>query len=304
MSESEYTVSLTFRPKEPLTIFALEMGGFLPLCFTGANILLFDRNTVSNALNIARQGGHRDNRANSWWLGFIDNPRYTVNPAFAALEGAHARLPTFDEFCEEFERCNAALKAALPNAAKVEFSDRAYRGSYALLEEVTANYMHEVQFLRSAAPLISTRTARQELQVIEERLFQLSRECGLSDITLSLVACLSVLYESPSSGRAAPGRRIIKPKRTYADSDAHNALMDLYALQVLIQGTAKLSTRVALCSSDKGLLEFWCALKAKPGGRETSQGFNVDFTLSNEMFPRLDDESIAELKGRLEAYKF
>ena len=85
---------------------------------------------------------------------------------------------------------------------------------------------------------------------------------------------------------------------------AHNALMDLYALLLLIQGTAKLDPNIALCTSDKGLVRFWCALKVKGGGVSTSEGFNVDLEYSHEMFPRLEENEILHLKHRTEEYDF
>lgn len=304
MPPGHLKIKLNFQPMEPLTIFALQIGGFLPLCFTSADLLIVDRNIVSSASNILRGGKHPDNKANTWWHSFINDSRYMLNPAFAALEGATQSIPTYQEFREEFQRCCEVLSAAFPRARVVNYDIEAYRGAYALVEEITRGYETEVDFLQVAAPLVAVRNGKHQLKVIEETLLTCAKQVGLGRPTLSFLACLSCLYEGSSKEQLSPGRLVVKPKLQYTEAMAHNAIMDLYALQLLIQGSAKLDPNIALCTSDKGLLKFWSALNVRPGGAVTAEGFNFNLEFSRKMFPNLDETAILGLKQRVEAYEF
>lgn len=291
-----------FKPKERFTIFALQIGGFLPLCFTGANLLILDRNVVISAENILRGGRHRDNKANIWWHNFINRPSYLLNPCLAALESSSMSIPTYEEFHTEFERCCEILRRAFPKARVLNYTSEARKGAYDLVEEITKHYNEELAFLQDAVPLIAVRNPEFRLASVEEELFSLSRNSGLSRPTLSLLACLSCLYEGATNEAASPARRVLKTKQKYTESMAHNAIMDLYSLQFLIQGSARLDTNVSLCTSDKPLLKFWCAMKVKPGGTVTARGFEVNMELSDAMFPNLNERAIIDLKQRLDFY--
>ena len=85
---------------------------------------------------------------------------------------------------------------------------------------------------------------------------------------------------------------------------AHNALMDLCALNLLIQANAKLDVKIGLCTADKGLLRYWCALKVKPNGKSIATGFNFSMEYTPEMFELLEDHEILALKQRVEEYNF
>lgn len=304
MLPDHLTMKFDFRPKEPFTIFALQIGGFTPLCFTGADLLFVDRNVVSSASNILRGGSHKDNQANTWWHSFINDSSYLISPCFAALEGSSRSIPTYEEFYVECQRCCDVLRQAFPKARIVDYNPAGFQGAYALVEEVTRGYEAEVAFLQAAAPLVAVRNSKSRLENIERALFDHAKRVGLGKPTLSLLASLSCLYEGASKESLSPGRLVLKPKPKYTKSMAHNAIMDLCALQILIQGSAKLNQNIALCTSDKGLLRFWCALKVKPGGTVTAEGFNFNIEFSDTMFPNLDELAILDLKLRVEAYDF
>ena len=274
------------------------------MCFTDADIVIVDKNVVISASNILRGGNHPQNKANIWWHTFINEPRYLINPFFAAFEISSQSIPTYEEFCDEHQRCCGVLRRAFPKARIVDYNAAAYQGAYALIEEITSGYEAEVAFLQAVAPLIAVRNPKYRLKKIEEALFDCARRFGLGRPTLSLLASLSCLYEGASKESSSPARPVLKPKSTYTKLEAHNAIMDLYALQLLIQSTAKINKKIALCTSDKGLLRFWCALKVKPGGTVTTDGFNFNMELSRAMFPSLDELAILDLQQRVKTYGF
>ena len=304
MSDPKYTISFTLKPEEPFTVFMLEIGGFLPLCFTGASLIMVDRNILSNASNIVNGGRHKDNKANAWWYNFLNSPNYLLNPALGALEGTNQKIPTYDEFCYEFNKGKDILAKAFPNAKVIEYSEIHYQAGYELVKEATYSYEYDLNFLLEAVPLIVTRNAAKELQQIESKLFSIAKRCGLVRPTFALVACLSCLYESGKERIPSIGRQILKPKKQYNSGMAHNALMDLCALNLLIQANAKLDVKIGLCTADKGLLRYWCALKVKPNGKSIATGFNFSMEYTPEMFELLEDHESPALKQRVEEYNF
>lgn len=300
----KHTLTVTFEPNEPCTVFVLEIGGFLPLCFTSAEIILVDRNILSNASNILNGGGHKDNKANVWWLRFLDSPTFLLNPVLCALEGSSQKVPIYGEFCSEFERGKAILGKMFPKARVIEYSDIHYKYAYDLVKFVMVSYEHDIRFLLEAVPLIVERKPTEKLQGIESTLFDLAKSCGLKRLTFSFIACLSCLYESRNGTPPSIGRQILKPKNRYTTSMAHNALMDLYALNLLVQANAKLDARIGLCTADKGLLGFWCALRVPFGGSSTPTGFTFTFEFTPQMFQALNKQEIIALKHRVEAKNF
>lgn len=300
MNDNKVTANFVFKPKEPFTVFALQLGGILPLCFTQASILLVDRNIVSIAENVINGGKNPRNKANTWWYKFVDDERFLINPAVAALEGAKPSITSYEDFCDEFRRCCAILKATFPRAKVVDYTPAAYKGAYALLQELTRSYDSEISFLMKVAPTIVEYKAASKLQDHESQILQDALESGLKLPTLSLLAALSCLYGDSSMNEASPGRRVLKPKRNYTKQMAHNSIMDLYALSLLIQGNAKLPANSAFVTSDKGLIRFWCALRVSHCGAETGDGLKVSFEFSGDMFQRLDENGRVALKRRIE----
>lgn len=304
MNDPKYTLSFKLKPDEPFTVFVLEIGGFLPLCFTGAKLIMVDRNILSNASNIVNGGKHKDNKPNRLWFNFLNSPGFLLNPALGALEGTNRKVPSYDEFCFEFDKGKAILAKAFPNAKVTEYSEIHYQAGYELVKEATKSYEYDLNFLLEAVPLIVTRNAASELQKIELEIFSIAKRCGLIRPTFALIACLSCLYESGKKKIPSIGRQILKPKMDYNSEMAHNALMDLCALNLLIQGNATLNVNIGLCTADKGLLRYWCALKVKPNGKSISTGFNFSIEFTQEMFEKLSGHEIYALKQRVDAYNF
>ena len=53
---------------QPVTAYALQIGGWLPLALVSAPILLVDRNIVGTAKQIATHSTRSDLEANKWWF--------------------------------------------------------------------------------------------------------------------------------------------------------------------------------------------------------------------------------------------
>ena len=101
---------------------------------------MVDRNILSNASNITNGGRHKDNKANAWWFNFLNSPNFLLNPALGALEGANQKVPTYDEFCFEFNKGKNILSKAFPDAKVIEYSEIHYQAGYELVKEATYSY--------------------------------------------------------------------------------------------------------------------------------------------------------------------
>ena len=304
MSDSGYTLSFKLKPKEPLSVFILEIGGYSLPCFISSSIMLVDRNVLSNIRNILSEGNHRDNASNSWWFSFLNSPSVLLNPALSAMEGKDRKTPTYDEFCDEFDRGIITLNEFFPKAQVIQFSDIHYRAAYELVEESVAGYKDDLKFLLEAIPLITNRNSANKLRDVESSLFKIAKSNNIKKLAFPFIACLSCLYESSMGKLKSNGRAVLKPKPNYTSSMAHNALMDLYSLSMLLQANSKLSSKIGLCTSDKGLVKFWCDLRTSTGGKSTSFGFEVNLELTTDMFQLLSKQDILGLKSRIEAYDF
>ena len=304
MSDSEYTLRLKLKPKERLSAFVLEIGGYSLTCFISSKLILVDKNVLINIRNILRNGNHRDNISNSWWFNFLNSEDVLLNPAFSAIEGVGKKIPTYDEFCSEFDKDRVTLERYFPKAKVIKYTDIHYRAAYELVEDSLTGYKDDLNFLLAAVPLIVNRNPAGKLRNIESNLFKIAKSNNIKKLAFPLIACLSCLYESSIIKSKSNGRLILKPKPTYTSSMAHNALMDMYSLSMLLQANSKLDSKIGLCTSDQGLAKFWCALYTNTNGQSTSLGFTVNLELTSDMFQLLNKQDILELKARIEAYNF
>ncbi len=298
MEHVKHTIKFDLEPKEPFTVFALEPGGFLPLCFTSAPILYVDRNIISKANNILQNGNHKDNKSNSWWFEFLNNSGVSLNAMTSALEGNNRKIPTFDEFCDEFDKNSNTLREYFPNANVIHYTKEHYKAAYLLLMETTSDYISDVNLLMKAAPLLVDKVSISKSNTLEKKLFDIALSSGPQRPSFALLACLSCLYKGNET--ESIGRELIKPKLNYSHNMAHNTFNDLWALNLLVQANAKLNTKIGYCTSDKGLLKFSLALRAKPDGKSTKKGFTINIEFTKDMFQKLGQDDLISLKGRFE----
>jgi len=295
MTEIKFKLKL----KEKVTVFVLEMGGCSLLFSTGVKMIAVDCNLLINISGIVNNKQHNDKKENTWWFEFLNSPNFYLNPILSALEGSNQEIPTYDHFCNEFNKGRQILQEFFPKANVIRYSDIHYQAGYELIKEAKIDYESDLKFLLTAVPLVVIRNSAIKLQEIESDIFQIAKDNGLIRPTFALLACLSCLYENNKN--PSIGRKVLKPKLRYSRSLAHNALMDLYSLNLLIQSNMQLGN-VGFCTSDKGLLRFWCALKVKTSCKSTPTELNVPIELTSEMFEKLNKHELRALKRRIEAF--
>lgn len=289
------TTQIAFR--EPLTIYALVEGGWLPPPFVRPAYLLVDRNVISSLKMIAEGISRQDLESRDWWLRFFDNGKLVINPLLYALEGNERRRPSFAEFRNAFNEASLDVLSCLPNAKVVKYKSKHFHAAYAILTDLAGRTERETEFLLRTIPLIVTRVSDSRLLEVQSSILQIAESLRLTSRSLAVLAVLSCLYENRDGSGFLTARRILKPHSRYAAQDAHNALADIRSLELCIVSRGAVQAPYALCTCDRALALFWCGIN--PHGVEWKDG-KVKFNLAiNEyLFPRLPEVAREELVER------
>ena len=291
-------LSLKIRFKQPMTVYALQIGGWLPLAVASCPLLLVDRNIVSIIKEIAKGSPRSDLAANNWWLSFLNSSNYKINPVLCAMEGDTRTSPSFEEFRASFDEARSQLSAALPNAQIIMFGEEHYRAAYETVQDFAERYNAELDFLMQVAPWLFMRNRGSNLMQVEQDLLQLASDLGLDKLSLVVIAALSCLYEPRDGLEPLIGRNIIKPKMKFSAQQAHNAISDLRALEFLASANALNGPPSAFCTRDKYLAAFWCSIQV---AAPTWHGGRISFgvTMDDQLFPRLKPQELEAMWERL-----
>jgi hypothetical protein len=297
--EGRYSGSMPTAFYQPLMIYALVDGGWLPPPLVMPPRLAVDRNVVSALVTMRQAQMWADADAFDWWMSFLGSA--WITPVLYAFEGSRRSTPSYDDFVSEFEQAARAIAAALPEVKLVQFDEAHFRAGYALVSEAQLQSRKDEAFLLDAVPLLVRGVRRENLRSAEEQLRDLARAHHFSAASLVLLVTLSCLYEDPAGKAFRIGRRIIKPRRRYSAEDAYNAVMDLNALELMLY-SRRLSPgeHWNFCTRDRALAALWCALELGEV-RETASGMRGMTTLSPALFPRLSEAEVGELQARLVA---
>ena len=298
MAES-ISVKFNIQFNHPVAAFALQIGGWLPLAFCFAPILLVDRNVTAILAAIGRGSDRADLAANSWWLEFLNSQTFLVNPLLCAMEGGTQSPPSYREFCLSFEQARAILANAMPRARIIDYKEEHYVAAYEIVQSFALRYEAELKFLLGVAPMIVERHRESALMRTEREMLQVAFVSGVQRESLVTLAALSCLYEPRDGSEPRIGRGILKPSEAYSEELAHNAIADLRALEVLAAVNALYSQSAAFCTRDKYLAAFWCGIQVThPQWRDGAVTFGI--TLRRQLFPRLNPEQFVALLERLQ----
>ncbi len=295
-------MNLKFR--HPVTVYSLVLGGVSPLALTSAAIHLLDRNVVS-WIGRERRGKPDSPRdaAMRWWLEFLDTPTQSINPVLCAFEGNKSRIPTLDEFMDEYRRSCAKIGAYFRNARIVRHRDDDFLQLYQNVVDLHARHHAEIDFLCEIAPEIAERRPRRELAAIRNRILDAAQRRRLG-ASLVLIATLSCLYEGATEATASAARGVIKPKPRYEPCAAHNAVSDVRAVEMLAAGASLGPETLGLCTGDRRLARFWAALGITSATWSGNNACTVSQRMSSRLFPILTDFQCRELAEILVARGF
>jgi hypothetical protein len=296
--QSRFSITINFR--RPVSIYALVEGGWLPPPFVTPPNLFVDRNVVQYLGQIARGSKRPDLIDTDWWLSLVKDSSLLINPALYALEGSKRRTPSFEEFCTSFEEASQKIANQLPDAKLVTYEAIHYKAAYEILTDLDERHKRESEFLVRVAPLIAFSVADSKLRQVESFILCTADDLRLERKSLVVIAVLSCLYQRRDGSGFLTARRIIKPlpNGTYTPQHAHNALADLRSLELFIGSLGFRHDPFALCTCDKAIALFWCGL-APDGFEWKGDNFSFNVTLSEHLFPRLQESDGKELAERL-----
>lgn len=294
------SLKLDIQFHHPVTAYALQIGGWLPLSFCSTPMLLVDRN-VTGILTAIDSGSVRsDIEANKWWLEFLNSQTFFVNPLLCAIEGVTRSSPSYEEFCLAFAEAQAILRKGLPRAQVIDYEEQHYQAAYEMVKSVALRYAAEVRFLVGVAPIIAERHRDSVLLHVEQQICELAASTGVTLQSLTLIAALSCLYEPRDGAEPCIGRRVLKPTGAYSEEQAHNAIADLRALEILVAVNSLGGPSVAFCTRDKYLAALWCGMQiANPEWRDGAMTFSTRPT--QQLFPRLTLDQYSALLQRLQS---
>lgn len=279
---------------ESVTIYALVQKGWLPLPFAIHPRFFVDRNVVSKLRDIRSGKTLANSQALEYWFKFFAQGSAIFNPLPYAMEAGHRRKPTKAEFIAAYEEGVSELADALPNCRIAKLSDT----YYALFEASYGHYEREMQFLCETCPLILNRVPHDKESELSRCIVGIADKYQVRRGSLVILAVLSCLYEDVHGTTPSIGRKLLKPKNDYTESDAYNALSDLRHIEFVAVGQASLQGEAfTLCTCDKGLTSLWCALALRGGSSDGTLAF--DFT--TDLFPRLAETELIDLKSLLRA---
>ena len=296
--EAKFSAVINFH--RSASIYALVEGGWLPPPFVIPPNLLVDRNVVQYLAQITRGNKRSDLQDTNWWLNLITDNNLLINPVLYALEGSERRTPSFDEFCRSFKEASLKIAAQLPNAKLITYESEHYKAAYEVIIALGERHKRESDFLVRVAPVIASPVADSKLREVEAFILQAVEDLSLEKKSLAVIAALSCLYQKRDGSGFLTARRILKPRPNgmYTPQDAHNALADLRSLELFIGSLGFTHDPFALCTCDKAIALFWCGL-APYGFEWKDNNFSFNVTLSEHLFPRLQDSEHEELAERL-----
>ena len=239
-----------------------------------------------------------------WWDQILDDHDTVLNPVPNAFEGSNDMLPpTREEFQQRFQEDVAMLRSEFPNVQVIEYNDFAFDGVYQMVADVASGNAAENNFLVAIAPLIHEGVKKSERRSVEQQILETANAFGLRSHSFSLYTSLSCLYSSAAEKQIA--RKILKPKQIIANGNAYNALTDLSLLRLFTATLAYFGTAetpgFALLTADKGLINFWKAVRLHHFRINSARHAEAAFMFSEPMFPNLNEDERHELPLRVAA---
>ncbi|MEH6387154.1 MAG: hypothetical protein V7772_04670 [Pseudomonas profundi] len=271
--------------ESPFTNMAIGLvrGGWLPsgLALRDNMVVMPDRCTISDLAERFRDG--QKIRHGDDFLDLFQGKTVLINPGLFAMEGNKRQLPTSEQVAEQWAEACKKIRAALPEAQLTP--DSAVQGIVGLLDEMREHMARKIQFLCQVAPVLQSPISRRRRPQVWRELLEIAQRCGLPRNTLVVLAALSIACVENGAG---PAKRLIKPSSKYSAGDAHNALADLRALELLLHFYARFpQEKIMLCTGDKNLALFWAGMRAS--GFVCGNNGSVSYTLSplDALLPRV-----------------
>lgn len=289
---------MTVRFDHPVKIWVLQLGGWLPIQFTGVGTVLIDRCVMVAARELAENPSRQGMQAKRWWLEQLNTPRFALNALLCAAEGGTTSEPTCEAFTAELADLTGTLAELFPLAKIIRHDPKDFGALYQTVTATRDRHAREASFLAQIASLLVDRVAVSRSRKVENQIVDLARTNLLVPHSIVVLAALSCLYEPQDGEHPRIGRGVLKLAREYGPERIHNALADIRSLEYLAAGSGLESAGVGFCTRDKALAAFWTHL----GMHEAvwhENTFSVICVPNQQLFPRLHEQDVLELLHRL-----
>ncbi len=276
------------------TTLALLQGGWLPsgLAVRQNSLLLPDRCTIG-AIRHRFVGGNIKSGHSDDFLDLLKDYPIKINPVLYILEGNSGKTsPSESQLPELYDKAVQKIQEALPAAVILPDKASIIQGCARLLRDTTSTLSQKQAFLVKAAPLAAPSISKNSRPRIWLEIFTLAKHFGINSASTLMVALLSATAARQDLN---PAKKWLKPKNTYTESNAFNALSDLRALDVLIAAITDFPEQhTALLTNDIPLAQLWAGLQAHSYRR---QGNDIHYTINphSDLFSNLSDSELQML---------
>lgn len=193
------------------------------------------------------------------------------------------------------------LNSMFPKVQVIVYDKNGYSAGFQMVQNVASQNERDLEFLLEVAPLITDVIPRSRRREVQEHVIKSAKMRNLDFTSLALLGSLSCIYAGGPNEQIS--RRILKPHKIAREGNAYNALLDFAHLRLFLAMT-QLAKEMelpsfAFCTCDRALAAFWCGMRFSNVRRNDEGGLQVDFVISDILFPSLDDKERAELVGVL-----
>lgn len=235
--------------------YLIVSGGWIPCAFIKNNTILYaDRNIISEIIRRYENGNKKlKEDFDSFDSIFLANKNIMLDISLFVIEGNQQQLPTNEMIDEQINTVLNDLKVALPNLeiAKYPTGNKHY---YDLKNAAELKIRKRMEFLQKVTPTINKqftiKTREQEIKTVLDTAKQM--QLGIDLVVI--LALLRVLMKDKKSA----AQLLLKDSQNYTEQKAYNAVMDLFALELLFNAynKHKESFNIAFITRDKGLSLF------------------------------------------------
>lgn len=302
--EGRGTVSCSWVPPEPVRVFILVEGGWLPPGpWVNADYMLLDRNIVIGLEALLRGRASSTSESEHFWVTLLKLCQTKLHLLSFALEGRESRRPEMDGFMSELARASTVVLSLFPRGVVAEVGDGHLRGARGLLSDFEQVFCKTTHFLGQVFPLLEPQLPKHERYAAYNKVMRAAKESKLSVASMPVMLAISCLFcgtrNAPRKKPFNPGRLVLKPSRSPTRKALYNAAFDTWLLQMLVAANGLSSDRFALATRDIGLAAAWAGIRPHRFRMENGV-LQATVTLSAALFPAMPENLFAEFASHLQ----
>ena len=235
--------------------YLIVSGGWIPCAFIKNNTILYaDRNIISEIIRRYENGNKKlKEDFDSFDSIFLANKNIMLDISLFVIEGNQQQLPTNEMIDEQINTVLNDLKVALPNLeiAKYPTGNKHY---YDLKNAAELKIRKRMEFLQKVTPTINKQFTIKTREQGIKTVLDTAKQMQLGIDLVVILALLRVLMKDKKSA----AQLLLKDSQNYTEQKAYNAVMDLFALELLFNAynKHKESFNIAFITRDKGLSLF------------------------------------------------